>query len=184
MARIPMTRREFLARVRDAAIVAAAVELAEAPPAAAAAQSATGQSLDGRDAAVLATVGRRLFPLRNLGDAPYAAVVAALDGAAARDASTRDVLTGGCAAFRRHFGDGWQTATDAAHEGYLRSVEQTPFFRTVMAIAVPTFVAHPAVWAAVGYEGESASKGGYLHRGFNSLDWLPEPPADSMGGMP
>ena len=28
------------------------------------------------------------------------------------------------------------------------------------------------VWPVFGYEGESASKGGYIDRGFNDLDWL------------
>jgi hypothetical protein len=31
------------------------------------------------------------------------------------------------------------------------------------------------VWDLLGYEGPSFDKGGYLHRGFNDLDWLPEP---------
>ena len=34
------------------------------------------------------------------------------------------------------------------------------------------------VWEALGYEGESFSKGGYLHRGFDDLDWLPDPPIE------
>jgi hypothetical protein len=29
------------------------------------------------------------------------------------------------------------------------------------------------LWTKLGYEGSSAEKGGYLHRGFNDLDWLP-----------
>jgi hypothetical protein len=28
------------------------------------------------------------------------------------------------------------------------------------------------VWPKFGYEGESASKGGYMNRGFNDIDWL------------
>ncbi|HDL17353.1 MAG TPA: Twin-arginine translocation pathway signal, partial [Rhizobiales bacterium] len=28
------------------------------------------------------------------------------------------------------------------------------------------------VWAKLGYEGESASKGGYIDRGFDDIDWL------------
>jgi len=33
------------------------------------------------------------------------------------------------------------------------------------------------VWQAFGYEGASAHLGGYVNRGFNDLDWLPDPPA-------
>ena len=31
------------------------------------------------------------------------------------------------------------------------------------------------VWDILGYEGASYDKGGYINRGFNDLDWLPEP---------
>ena len=33
----------------------------------------------------------------------------------------------------------------------------------------------PSCGQALGYEGSSFEQGGYLHRGFNDLDWLPEP---------
>lgn len=36
-------------------------------------------------------------------------------------------------------------------------------------------------WDALGYEGESFDKGGYIHRGFNDLDWLPEPRIEELG---
>jgi hypothetical protein len=31
----------------------------------------------------------------------------------------------------------------------------------------------PDLWAKLGYEGSSAEHGGYIHRGFNDIDWLP-----------
>ena len=34
-------------------------------------------------------------------------------------------------------------------------------------------------WQLVGYEGPSFDKGGYINRGFNDLDWLPDPEAGS-----
>ena len=30
-------------------------------------------------------------------------------------------------------------------------------------------------FGVLGYEGASFDKGGYINRGFNDLDWLPEP---------
>jgi hypothetical protein len=32
------------------------------------------------------------------------------------------------------------------------------------------------VWSLLGYEGPSFAQGGYLKRGFDDLDWLPDPP--------
>jgi hypothetical protein len=34
----------------------------------------------------------------------------------------------------------------------------------------------PDVWPYFGYEGPSNDKGGYLHRGFDDIDWLDETP--------
>ena len=42
----------------------------------------------------------------------------------------------------------------------------------------------PLAFAYFGYEGEVFSKGGYLHRGFNDLKWLPEVPAADSGPIP
>ena len=175
------TRREFLAGLRDVAIVATAVELGAAvvPPARAQTQPAPAAALRAGDAAVLKAVCRRVVPLRGIDEAPYLAAVAALERAAAADPGTRERLATGCDALRRELGADWQGATDATLDAYLRKVEQSPFFRTVTAIAIPTIVNQPAVWAAVGYEGESRSHVGYLHRGFDSLDWLPEPPVET-----
>jgi hypothetical protein len=38
------------------------------------------------------------------------------------------------------------------------------------------------VWAALGYEGSSYDKGGYINRGFNDLNWLPEPRIEEYDG--
>lgn len=62
-------------------------------------------------------------------------------------------------------------------EGYqlLKRIESTPFFGYVRRFTTVALYDDPELWAALGYEGSSFEKGGYLHRGFNDLDWLPEP---------
>ena len=40
----------------------------------------------------------------------------------------------------------------------------------------------PGGLGGLGYEGPSFDKGGYLHRGFNDLDWLPEPRIEEYDG--
>jgi len=37
------------------------------------------------------------------------------------------------------------------------------------------------VWDTLGYEGPSFDKGGYIGRGFNDLDWLPDPRITEYG---
>jgi hypothetical protein len=62
-------------------------------------------------------------------------------------------------------------------DGYkiLKRVENTAFFGYVRRFATVNLYDDPETWAALGYEGSSFDKGGYLTRGFNDLDWLPEP---------
>ena len=43
---------------------------------------------------------------------------------------------------------------------------------------------NPIAWAHFGFEGEAFSKGGYLLRGFNDLQWLPDVPLADSGPMP
>ena len=37
-------------------------------------------------------------------------------------------------------------------------------------------------WETLGYEGASFDQGGYVNRGFNDLDWLPDPRITEFGG--
>ena len=65
-------------------------------------------------------------------------------------------------------GAGWE----ADRVGLLRRIEQTPFFQAVRGGMMVGLYNNPEVWPHFGYEGESFSKGGYLDRGFNDIDWL------------
>ena len=49
----------------------------------------------------------------------------------------------------------------------------------VFLTAVVAVYSDQRTWELVGYAGPSFDKGGYLHRGFNDLDWLPDPEAAS-----
>ena len=58
----------------------------------------------------------------------------------------------------------------------LKRAEGSPFFELLRSTAVVELYDNPLVWKAFGYEGPSTHLGGYLHRGFDDLDWLPDPP--------
>ena len=57
----------------------------------------------------------------------------------------------------------------------LEGIEGTDFFELVRSTAVVEVYADERTWQLVGYEGPSFDKGGYIDRGFNDLDWLPDP---------
>ncbi len=54
----------------------------------------------------------------------------------------------------------------------LRSMEDSPFFQTVRGGLVTGLYNQKAVWPLFGYEGESYSKGGYIDRGFDDINWI------------
>jgi len=136
---------------------------------------AIGQSAltDVQSASLLRMV-RDIFPHDVLSDDPYEAVVVQLEAAAA-DANTFTLLTSGLKELDEAVGGVWANQDEKKRVEALAGIQTTPFFNTVRVTALFGLYANAAVWPALGYEGESYSRGGYLFRGFDELDWLPEP---------
>ena len=63
---------------------------------------------------------------------------------------------------------GWESDRVAL----LKGIESGAFFQKIRGGLVTGIYNRPDVWKKLGYEGESASKGGYIERGFNDIDWL------------
>lgn len=173
-----LDRRTFLRLTGGAA--AAATALAAGIPlvplsAGAAPWGLELKALTEHEAMTLLRVARGLFPHRKLEDVHYAGVVAALDADASGSPDTARLLKDGVAALdRTTVGVKWVELS----RGYqLAALQAQP--RLLEAVRGKTVVAlydNPKVWPILGYEGPSSQHGGYLHRGFNDLDWLPEPP--------
>lgn len=62
----------------------------------------------------------------------------------------------------------------------LQEVQRTPFFVLVRSTTVAFLYSDREVWQILGYEGESVDKGGYVDRGFDDLDWLPDPRIEEL----
>lgn len=56
----------------------------------------------------------------------------------------------------------------------LEKIQRTPFFQFVLNETLGGVYRHPLTWELLGYEGSSLEFGGYIDRGFNDIDWLPE----------
>jgi hypothetical protein len=174
-----MDRREFLSATGVlTGVLAAGSPLALLAPCRVWALQLT--ALNSAEGAALLAASRTIAPHDRLDDAPYALVVRALDGAAARDTATLALLRQGVSAL----GAGFADAAEAERVAALQELESTLFFKTVRATTLATLYASPLVYAYFGYEGEAFSKGGYLVRGFNDLRWLPEVPLQDSGPVP
>ena len=131
---------------------------------------------------LLVRVIRIAFPHDNLPDAAYERTAdSLLDLAVQTNRITLAVANGLDSLDSLPVGDFLGLSVEQAVE-HLRAIERTEFFSFVRGNTVLTLYNLPEVWAALGYEGASVEKGGYLTRGFDDLDWLPEPRVEEYTG--
>jgi hypothetical protein len=123
-------------------------------------------ALTPRAVATITAVARAMYPHDALGDEVYARVSDKL----AEATESAGMIEEAAAAL----GD-FAERSPLQQAQALRAIEGSEFFELVRSTAVVEIYSDPRTWAAFGYEGPSFDKGGYLHRGFDDLDWLPEP---------
>lgn len=119
---------------------------------------------------------RDMYPHDRLADSFYVKALATID---VGDDTQPRILDEGAealnAAARKLYGKPYVAIKEEADRvAALKSIEATPFFQKVRSDMVTALYNQPEVWTKLGYEGPSAHKGGYLHRGFNDIDWLDE----------
>lgn len=124
---------------------------------------------------VLIRMLQAAYPHANVPRGPYERTADKLIADAAGNPFNRSTLEQGLADLDA-LADGDFVGLSTA-EGYtiLKRIESTAFFGYVRRFATVNLYDDPETWAALGYEGSSFDKGGYVGRGFNDLDWLPEP---------
>jgi hypothetical protein len=117
---------------------------------------------------------RTMFPHDEFPDEAYEKVVRQIEVEAGNDEGVAKQIEEGIASLD---GSGAFAKLDAdAQLEALTKTEGTPFFELLKATAVVELYDNPAVWKILGYEGPAAHLGGYVNRGFDDLDWLPDPP--------
>ena len=117
---------------------------------------------------------RTMFPHDAFPDEAYEKVVRQIEVEAGNSEDVARQIEEGLAALD---GSGSFAGLDAdAQLEALTKAEGTPFFDLLKATAVVELYDNPLVWRAFGYEGPSSHLGGYVNRGFDDLDWLPDPP--------
>jgi hypothetical protein len=127
----------------------------------------------------LVKMARDLYPHDKLADGIYAAVISGHDAKAKDDAGFKDVLEKGVQLLdglseRMGFGKYAAAAKEDDRVAVLKEVEKQDagFFGAVRGSLVTGIYNNQDIWKQFGYEGESASQGGYIERGFNDVDWL------------
>jgi hypothetical protein len=134
-------------------------------------------ALTSSQGATLMSIARTIAPHEGLEDAAYALVVKAIDAAAAADEHIRALVSSGLAGLGEHFA----ARTETARVSALKAVEPSEFFQLLRSKTLGNLYSSAIAYAHFGYEGEAFSKGGYLYRGFNELNWLPDVPLEDSG---
>ena len=131
---------------------------------------------------VLIRVIRVAFPHAAVPDAPYERTADVILTEAEASTWFRVAMTQGLNSLD-DLADGDFCALDDAR-GYevLQGIESTDFFGFIRRTTVLNLYDDPEVWQALGYQGSSVEHGGYLHRGFDDLDWLPDPRVEEYDG--
>jgi hypothetical protein len=170
-----LTRRRFLASGATtiaAAAVAGKTLLADPPPA-----GVEPTGLTAEQSRALLKFTRDLFPHDRLPDAAYEKAITPLLAEAASDPSTKQLLVQGIAqldasttaATGRVYVD---VADETVRVAAIKTIEGGAFFAKVYGDTITPLYNQPEMWVKFGYQGPSSALGGYLHRGFNDLDWL------------
>jgi len=119
-------------------------------------------------------MARDTYPHDRLPDRFYAIAIKGHDTKAAEDAAHKSLIEDGVADLDKRAGSlgyrglGWEDERVAI----LRDIQDGNFFQTVRGDLVVSLYNQKEVWPFFGYEGESFSKGGYIERGFDDIEWL------------
>jgi hypothetical protein len=137
--------------------------------------SATAEALTPETFATLVQMSRDIYPHDRLEDRFYAVAVSALDSAAKTDAALKAMLEEGAASLDKAAAA--KTAyiklgSEEERVVILKGIEASPFLQKVRGNLITGIYNNKEAWPIFGYEGESASKGGYINRGFDDIDWL------------
>ena len=135
------------------------------------------KALKPETARTLVKLTRDIYPHDRLADRFYAVAVKGYDEKAGKDPATLATFEVGVAALDADakatngvaYADvGWE----AERVALLRPIQDGAFFQGIRSDLIVSLYNQKEVWPLFGYEGESASKGGYVNRGFNDIQWL------------
>ncbi|MCI5053493.1 MAG: Twin-arginine translocation pathway signal [Pelagibacteraceae bacterium] len=139
--------------------------------------SATFKTIGADDAATLIQMARDTYPHDFLADRFYAKVIEGVEAQAGKDKAFKSMVGKelkkiNSAAKKKYKANYKDINRELERVDILKSNEKSPLFQKIRGDLVVGLYNNKEVWPKFGYEGESASKGGYMNRGFNDIDWL------------
>jgi len=139
--------------------------------------SATFKNLGADDAATLIQMARDTYPHDFLADRFYAKVIEGVEAQAGKDKAFKSMVSKelkkiNSSAKKKYKVNYKDINRELERVDILKANAKSPLFQKVRGDLVVGLYNNKEVWPKFGYEGESASKGGYINRGYNDIDWL------------
>lgn len=166
-----MDRRDFFGRSIGGVLLISAT-----PGVAQAVTLRTGEESEMR---TLVRMARDLYPHDRLPDIMYETAVKSIEDQLAADPAKANALLEGVVeldlAAKAAKGKPYiAIEAEGDRVAILQSLEKakSPIFTTMRSGMVTALYNQEEMWPKLGYEGSSAEKGGYIHRGFDDVDWL------------
>ena len=130
---------------------------------------------------IMTRIIRVSYPHPQFPDGPYERMTEKIIEASAESSWFRMALAQGLMTLDTLSEEHFLDLPDDRALAVLKRIADLEFFAFIRRTVVLNFYDDPEVHQALGYEGESFSKGGYVNRGFNDLNWLPEPRIEESG---
>ena len=160
-----ITRREFL----QLTVSLALVSLSGRNPA-----SARAVTRSNDDMKVLSDIAYQLFPHARLSKDVYRQVSEALYGKVNQSVELTAMMDHALEILAGNAHEKWSVLTEREKIQALEAITHTPFFQFALNETLSGVYRHPLTWELLGFEGSSLEFGGYINRGFNDIDWLPD----------
>jgi len=169
-----LSRRGFLQRSASGFAAAVAVTSTGALINASEAWGLEVKGLKPETMKTLILVARDIYPHDKVPDRYYAIAMKGYDEKAAGNPQVKAEIEAFVAALDGAAGPGGYVGRswEADRVALLRNQTADPMFETIRSGLVSSLYDQKEIWPIFGYEGESFSKGGYIHRGFDDITWL------------
>lgn len=125
-------------------------------------------------ASTLGRMARLLYPHASVPDNVYAGVVDGIMAAVADDPQMSANLDEAASQLDQARGTDFFQLDEASQLAVMTDLQQQPFFEAIRFQVLARLYSNPEVWKVINYPGPSVQLGGYVDRGFNDIDWLPE----------
>jgi hypothetical protein len=170
-----ISRRHFSRYIGGGALACATGSILSLSSRYALADSTVSGSPNNPETETLVQYAYFLVPVLAPEHARYRAVADKILAVASQVPPVAALVSGGIAALNASGSGPFLKLKPEQRTEIVHSQEGTPFFGFVHWNTAEIVMRDPQLWQTLGYQGSAIEQGGYLKRGFDDIDWLPEP---------